>query len=101
MPPSRIHSAIQGNNVCTSPEEGWWATHMHELPRMKRQIPQESVFRFIPSFYPQVLVRHGQHATASCKISFQPREKFPRAAPGYRLACTDISALKILHHLFI
>ena len=44
-------------------EEGWWTTHLHGLPRVKRQIPQESVFRFIPSFYPQVLVRHGQHAT--------------------------------------
>jgi hypothetical protein len=76
MPPSRIHSAIQGNNVCTSPfyaEEGWWATHMHELPRVKRQIPQESVFRFIPSFYPQVLVRHGQHATGGESTQESPQ----------------------------
>ena len=53
-------------HVCTSPfyaEEGWWATHIHGLPRVKHQTPQESVFRFIPSFYPQVLVRHDQHAT--------------------------------------
>ena len=42
---------------------------MHGLPRVKRQIPQESVFRFIPSFYPLVLVRHGQHATGGGKYT--------------------------------
>src|ERR1700744_3173912 len=44
-------------------EGGGWNSHFRGLPRVKRQIPQESVFRFIPSFYPQVLVRHGQDAT--------------------------------------
>jgi len=41
-----IRPSIHGSNGCTSPfraEEGWWATHVHGLSRVERQISQESI----------------------------------------------------------